>query len=259
MADYKKKIGKHDFSLLVGYQWEDFRYSNIVTGATNLVSNDLPTLNLGDDKTKTNSQSISTNAFQSVFGRFNYNYNGKYLLEGTLRRDESSKLATGLRTKVFPSASMGWNVNKESWFPNTNVVTELKFRASWGRLGGALGSVIGNYDYLSQLSRGSALVIGDSRTSYLFQNSIPSQSLSWETIETSNGGVDLSLFNNKIQINADYYVKYNRNMLTAQNLPAVIGIGTPRKNNGELKSWGWEVELRYKGKIGADFVYSISA
>ena len=66
-------------------------------------------------------------------------------------------------------------------------------------------------------------------------------------------------FNNKIQINADYYVKYNRNMLTAQNLPAVIGIGTPRKNNGELKSWGWEVELRYKGKIGSDFVYSISA
>ncbi len=63
LADYKKKIGKHDFSLLVGYQWEDFRYSNIVTGATNLVSNDLPTLNLGDDKTKTNSQSISTNAF----------------------------------------------------------------------------------------------------------------------------------------------------------------------------------------------------
>jgi hypothetical protein len=93
----------------------------------------------------------------------------------------------------------------------------------------------------------------------LFQNSIPSQSLSWETIETSNGGVDLSLFNNKIQINADYYVKYNRNMLTAQNLPAVIGINTPRKNNGELKSWGWEVELRYKGKIGSDFVYSISA
>ncbi|MDP4853082.1 MAG: TonB-dependent receptor, partial [Saprospiraceae bacterium] len=202
---------------------------------------------------------ISTNAFQSVFGRFNYNYDGKYLLEGTLRRDESSKLATSLRTKIFPSASVGWNVNKESWFPNTNVVTELKFRASWGRLGGALGSVIGNYDYLSQLSRGSALVIGNSRTSYLFQNSIPSQSLSWETIESSNGSVDISLFNNKIQINADYYVKYNRNMLTAQNLPAVIGIGTPRKNNGELKSWGWEVELRYKGKIGSDFVYSISA
>lgn len=259
LADYKKKFGKHDFSLLVGYQWEDFRYSNIVSGATNLVSNDLPTLNLGDDKTKTNSQSIATNAFQSVFGRFNYNYDGKYLLEGTLRRDESSKLATGLRTKIFPSASLGWNVNKESWFPNTNIVSELKFRASWGRLGGALGSVIGNYDYLSQLSRGSALVIGESRTSYLFQNSIPSQSLSWETIETSNGGVDISLFNSKIQINADYYVKYNRNMLTAQNLPAVIGIGTPRKNNGELKSWGWEVELRYKGKIGSDFVYSISA
>lgn len=258
-AEYVKKIDKHNLMLLAGYEWLDFRFANVVTGATNLVSNDLPTLNLGDDKTKTNSQSISTNAYQSYFGRFNYNYDGRFLIEGTLRRDENSKLAPASRTKLFPSASAGWNLHREAWFPKSKLVTEFKLRGSWGRLGGALGTIIGNYDYLSQLSRGSALVIGESRASYLFQSSIPSQSLSWETIETTNGGLDLGLFDNKLQINADYYVKYNRNMLTAQNLPAVIGIGTPRKNNGELKSWGWELEARYRGKVGKDFTYSISA
>ncbi|WP_188770792.1 SusC/RagA family TonB-linked outer membrane protein [Emticicia aquatilis] len=261
LANYDIKVGaKHNFGILAGYNYEDFRFENMVAGATNLVSNDLPTLNLGDDKTKTNSQSIGTNASQSVFSRFNYNYDGKYLLEATIRRDENSKLAPDLRIKVFPSASAGWNIHREAFMKDVNFISELKLRASWGRLGGALGgSTIGNYDYLSQLSRGSALVLGDSRASYLFQSSIPSQALSWETIETTNVGFDLGLFKNKLTINGDYYVKYNRNMLTPQNLPAVIGIGTPRKNNGELKSWGWELEARYRGQIGKDFSYNIAA
>jgi hypothetical protein len=74
LANYDLKINKHTFGALLGYQWEDFRYVNTTSGATNMVSNDLPTLNLGDDKTKTNSESIATYAFQSVFGRLNYNY-----------------------------------------------------------------------------------------------------------------------------------------------------------------------------------------
>lgn len=259
LADYKLSIKqKHNFTFLLGYQYESYRAETTVTGATNLVSNDLPTLNLGDDKTKTNSQGIATTAFQSIIGRFNYNFDGKYLLEASFRRDESSKLAPDSRTKIFPSASVGWNLHKEVFFPKNDLVTEVKLRASWGRLGGALGSIIGNYDYLSQLSRGSSLVLGDSRSSYLFQSSIPSANLSWETIESTNGGLDLGFFKNRLQINADYYVKYNRNMLTAQNLPAVIGVGTPRKNDGELKSWGWELEARYKGKIKS-LTYSIAA
>jgi TonB-linked SusC/RagA family outer membrane protein len=260
LANYDFKIGeKHNIALFAGYQWEEFREDFLFSGATNLVSNDLPTLNLGDDKTKTNSQIIRTNAFQSVFGRFNYNYANKYLFEATVRLDESSKLAPGLRKKFFPSASVGWNVHQEDWFANTlPFFSEFKLRGSWGRLGGALGDAIGNYDYLSQLSRANGLVLGDSRTSYIFQGSIPSANLSWETIETTNGGLDLGLFQNRLQFNGDYYVKFNRNMLTAQQLPATIGIGTPRKNNGELKSWGWETELRYRDKIGKDFTYSVA-
>ncbi|MCA0233208.1 MAG: TonB-dependent receptor [Bacteroidetes bacterium] len=260
LANYDFKVGaKHSFGLFAGYQWESYRFNRVFNQASNLVSNDLPTLNLGDEKTKLNSQDIRTNAFQSIFGRFNYNYGDKYLVEATIRQDESSKLAPGSRVKIFPSASVGWNVHRESWFGNSlSFISELKLRASWGRLGGALGNTIGNYDYLNQLSQGSALVLGDSRATYIFQNSIPSANLSWETIETTNGGVDLGFFQNKLQITGDYYVKYNRNMLTAQLLPATIGINTPRKNNGELKSWGWELEARYRGTVGKEFNYNVS-
>jgi TonB-linked SusC/RagA family outer membrane protein len=260
LADYNFKIGdKHSFSVLGGYQWEDSRFESVYTQANNLVSNDLPTLSLGDDATKSNSETIRTYAFQSVFGRFNYNYADKYLFEATVRQDESSKLAPGLRKQVFPSASVGWNVHREAWFGNSlGFISELKLRGSWGRLGGALGSTLGVYDYLNQLSRNSNLVLGDVRTSYIGQTFIPSAALSWETIETTNGGIDLGFFQNHLQANFDYYVKYNRNMLTPQQLPATIGISTPRKNNGELKSWGWELDLRYRDRIGKDFNYNIS-
>jgi TonB-linked SusC/RagA family outer membrane protein len=258
LANYDLKINKHTFGALLGYQWEDFRYVNTTSGATNMVSNDLPTLNLGDDKTKTNSESIATYAFQSVFGRFNYNFDDKYLLEGTLRQDESSKLAQDGRTKIFPSVSAGWNVHREAWISESlQFISEFKLRGSWGRLGGALGSTLGYYDYVNQLTRGSALVLGDSRTSYIYQGSLPSTNLSWETIETTNGGFDIGLMKNKLQVSGDYYVKSNKNMLTPQQLPATIGIATPRKNNGELKSWGWELEVKYRGKIGDKFSYNI--
>ncbi|MCX6216752.1 TonB-dependent receptor [Spirosoma sp.] len=260
LATYEYKLGeKHNFSILGGYQWEDYREEGVATASSNLVSNDLPTLNLGDDRTKSNSEYVRARAFQSVFGRFNYNFDGKYLFEATLRQDESSKLASGLRTKIFPSASAGWNLQREDWFAKAlPLFTEFKLRASWGRLGGALGDNIGNYDYLSQLSRGSALVLGDARTSYIFQGSIPSAALSWETIETSDVGIDLGFFQNRLQLTADYYVKFNRNMLTPLQLPGTIGIGTPRQNNGELKSWGWETEVKYRDRIGKDFTYSVA-
>lgn len=258
LADYDITFGKSKIHLLGGYQWEDSRFRAIATTSNSLVSNDQPTLNLGNDLTKSNSETINTYAFQSYFGRFNYNYADKYLFEATVRVDESSRLAPGLRTKMFPSASAGWNMHRENWFAKTlPFFSEFKLRGSWGRLGNALG--IGLYDYLSLLSRGSSLVLGgtEARTSYFSQSVVPSSELSWETIETTNGGLDLGLLQNKLQISADYYVKYNRNMLTPLQLPATFGVGTPRINNGELKSWGWEVEAKYRNKIGKNFSYNI--
>ncbi|WP_316813091.1 TonB-dependent receptor [Pedobacter heparinus] len=258
LVNYAFNLGpKHHFELLGGYQFEDSRVSSVYTSSQNLASNDLPALVLGDDATKTNSQSINTYAYQSYFGRINYNYESKYLFEATLRTDESSRLAPGLRIKTFPSLSAGWNIHKEKWFPANSFVSSLRMRASWGQLGSALGNVIGNYDFMNMLSRSNALVLGASedRARYFYQNVVPSSSLTWETVETTNGGLDFGLFNNKLSVNADYYVKFNRNMLTPLQLPVIFGVATPRTNNGELKSWGWEIEASYRDQIGSNFSY----
>jgi TonB-linked SusC/RagA family outer membrane protein len=258
LADYQLKINKNKIDLLGGYQYEDFRFTSQFSQSRSLISNDLPAINLGDENSRITTQSISTSANQSVFARLNYSYDGKYLLEATVRSDESSKLAPGRRVQVFPSASVGWNVHKEAFMQdNLNFLSEFKLRTSWGRLGSALG--IGNYDYLSLLARGSALILGapEQRSTYFWQNVVPSSTLSWENIETFNYGADLGAFENKLQLSFDYYVKHNRNMLTPLQLPGTFGVNTPRVNNGVLKSWGWEVEMRYRNKIGEHFNYNL--
>lgn len=105
---------------------------------------------------------------------------------------------------------------------------------------------IGYYDYISQLSTGTSLVLGNGRQTYVYQNSLPALLLGWETVETRNLGVDFSLFNRKLTGSFDYYNKYNNNMLVPVNLPATIGISTPKQNAGRLKVWGWEATVSYK-------------
>ncbi|MEE9364429.1 MAG: TonB-dependent receptor [Cellulophaga sp.] len=260
LVDYDYKYGKHSFHVLGGYQWEDYRNDAISAAARSLVSNDLPALNLGAPESKTNSQSIRTYAKQSYFGRINYNFDGKYLLEATIRTDETSRLAPGLRTQTFPSVSAGWNIHKENWFANLlPFVSEFKPRYSWGQLGNANANIIGYYDYLPTLSSGSSVVLGESedRSTYYYQSGVPSSTLSWETVETSNYGVDLAFFNNKLSATFDYFIKHNKNMLIPLDLPATYGVGAPKVNDGELKAWGWELDLRYRDVIGKNFSYNI--
>ncbi|GLU53394.1 SusC/RagA family TonB-linked outer membrane protein [Dyadobacter frigoris] len=260
LADYDVVLGtRHKIHALAGYQWEDSRYSSVYAAAQNLISNDLPSLNLGDNTTKTNSETIYTYANQSYFGRLNYSFADKYLFEATLRMDESSRLSPDLRRKTFPAVSAGWNLQKEDWFANVlPLFSEFKLRGSWGQLGSALGGAIGYYDYMNVLSSGSGLVLGnpETRSTYFYQSQVPSANLTWETVQTTNWGADFGFLKNKLQVSADYYVKYNKNMLTPQILPATFGVSTPRKNNGELKSWGWELEAKYNDRAG-NLIYSV--
>ncbi len=260
LVDYNKTLaGRHEITFLGGFQYQDFRSEGLYAGASNLISNDLPYLNFGDALTKTNSQAILTYAYQSYFARLNYTFDKKYIVEGTYRVDESSKLAPGLRTKGFLAISGAYNMHEEEWFTNAlPQVSELKLRASWGQLGGSLGTEFPIYGWANTLNRGTDLVLGNARTAYNFQGSIPSTFLSWETITTSNYGFDLGLFNHKLRFTGDYYIKFNRNMSTPQQLPATLGIGAPRKNDGKLKSWGWELEASYRDKIGDKFNYHVS-
>ncbi|QCX52806.1 SusC/RagA family TonB-linked outer membrane protein [Elizabethkingia sp. JS20170427COW] len=259
IVNYAYKLQNHNFHIMGGYQLQKYRYSSLSASTKNLFVNDNPSLGFTSDPlNKSHSESISSDIMQSFFGRFNYDYQGKYLFEATIRSDESSRLTSGNRIKVFPSFSLGWNVAKENWFESiSSILNEFKPRASWAKVGSNIG--IGYYDYIAQLSTGSNLLLGNSKYTYVYQNKLPAEILGWETIETQNIGADFALFNRKLTGSFDYFNKYNNNMLVPITLPETVGINVPKQNAGKLKTWGWELSLSYNDKVGSDFSYRITA
>jgi hypothetical protein len=135
---------------------------------------------------------------------------------------------------------------------NISFVDNLKLRASWGQLGN--GSVLGLYDYIPLLTSGltttNNLVFNNQRTQYFYQNTLASPDKTWETVQQSNIGIDLGLLKNRLTITADYYVKRNKDMLATLNVPNIIGINVGSVNIGELKSWGTELDIKWKDHIG---------
>jgi TonB-linked SusC/RagA family outer membrane protein len=199
LLNYDFSINKdHNFHLLGGWSYEQYRKDEVTAGAINMITNDFFSLNYGDAATKTNGDKVETWALGSYFGRFTYNYKEKYLFEANARYDGSSRLAPGLRWQMFPSFSAGWRINQESFMKNRfSWLDNLKLRASWGQLGNS--SPLGLYDYLATLNSGLLstdpnLVFNNLRTQYLYQGKLPSTTLTWETIQTENAGIDIGLY-----------------------------------------------------------------
>lgn len=244
---YDFKLDKHTFNLLGGSTYENYRKDEMKGVAKNLNSNDFFTFNSYDTSLPTNTElkdKVETWAMMSYFGRLNYNFNDRYLFEANVRYDGSSQLAPGLRWHAFPSLSVGWRISEESWF-NVNSIDNLKLRASWGQLG--IGANMGDgriYEYMSLLTSGSWLGNG-----YFYEKTLPSTEKSWETLETTNIGLDLNMLSGRLSFVGDYYWKTNNNMLIDYNLPKLVGVGAPKGNIGRLKTWGWEVQVGWRDRI----------
>ena len=260
LTDYNVEFNGHAFHALAGYQFQDYRYESLSVMAQSLVNKNLPDLNWASADNMVIEDDVRTNKFQSLFGRLNYNYKERYLLEGNLRYDGSSKLDPDNRYQLFPSASAGWRISNESWF-ETNFIDELKLRGSWGRLGNA--GALGNYEYIPLLTAANDMLLGknggtEQSAQYVHQKNLASKNITWEVVETSNIGADLGLFNNKLTVTADYFVKRNKNMLAAVAYPSVLGIGFGNQNVGELKTWGWDASVGWRENKGT-ISYWVSA
>lgn len=250
LADYDFKLNKKNvFHALGGYTFDDYRYNLTTAIANNLSSSNLVSLNLGDPTLSGVSDNIQTYAMISYFGRLNYNFDNRFLFETNLRYDGSSKLAPDYRWKVFPSMSAGWRINNEKWFSSLrSIFGEFKLRASWGQLGNS--DVLGNYDYLSLLQNGSVTAFNGVVNNSIYQSILASSLKTWEIVQTSNIGLDLTLLKNRLSVTADYYEKRNKNMLAPVNISSAIGIALSNYNIGELKTWGWEMSIGWRDKIG---------
>lgn len=240
----------HNFNILAGTSYERYRKDEMDATASNMNSNDFFSFNYYDSSVNTNTKigdNIEPWKMMSYFGRINYNFKERYLLEANVRYDGSSRLTPDKRWKAFPSVSAAWRISEESWF-KVDWISQLKLRASWGQLGN--GAILGLYDYIPLINNSQkdipATYMGEK---WFYQADLASKDKTWETIETSNIGFDFGLLNNRLTGSFEYYWKYNNDMLSSLQLPHQIGINVPKMNIGKLKTWGWDFNIGWKDKI----------
>lgn len=253
LVEYSKSIKEHNFNLLAGYEQFERRQNLFKATRENFPLQDYPILSLGSEINQGASGSATENALRSYFGRVNYNYKQKYLFEANLRYDGSSRFAKGHRYGLFPSFSAAWRLSEESFMRNTPF-DNLKLRVSWGQLG---NQDIGDYPFVSSVNLTQNYILNELPIQGAALTKIGNPTLTWETTEIFNIGVDAS-FLNKINITGDFYVKNTRDILLEIPIPLSVGLGAPYQNAGKVRNIGWELGITHHNTIG-NFNYSISA
>lgn len=252
LVNYDKSYGNHNISGVIGYEEYSSQNETLGVRGNEYVSSDYPFLNQAPiDKVFDSGTSVSENAYSSYFGRLAYNYNNKYYLQGTVRRDGSSRFGKDYRWGSFPSVSGGWVVSNENFMEALDpAISFLKLRASYGSLG---NDRLGNYLYLSVLQFSNALIANGSNVQAVrsaAQRFLAIEDVTWETTTTLDLGIDLNMFNNKLSITADYFKKETRDMLLDLSIPALSGYDDPTVNVGGMDTNGWELGLTYRQNIG---------
>ncbi|MFR9534113.1 MAG: TonB-dependent receptor [Rikenellaceae bacterium] len=248
--NYSNQYGDHLVAATLGGSYEYTTSNDYGIKMTN-IDPTLDVVNGTGEVTRTGVNSWET-SLASVFARFNYDYDSRYLLEANMRYDGSSKFAKGNRWNFFWGVSGGWRINQEEFLEDVNWLTDLKLRGSYAIMGNQDG--IGNYDgvQLYTLTTGEGAYIGEEYLSYISAQDLASDSRTWERIENWNVGLDFSLFG--FSGSFDYWRKYNGNMLISVTYPNTLGTGTPDTNVGKFEAWGYEGSLQYRGQTG-DFTY----
>lgn len=241
----------HNFDLLVLAEKYENKQNNVNTSSRNTISDDVQQL--------TNTQSAISSDTNETYrigylGRLNYNFDEKYILALSLRRDASSRFGSNNRWGWFPSVALGWNVAKESFLADSDV-SNLKLRGSWGLVG---NDRIDNYGFISTLASGVfTYPIGGSNVTGTTANGVANEDLKWEETTMINVGLDLGFLNDKITATVEYYKNTSDDLLMARTLPVSLGFHEPTviENVGSVETTGFEFALGYNDVEG-DFTWS---
>jgi TonB-linked SusC/RagA family outer membrane protein len=257
-ATYDFTLGKdHHFDVLAGISEERFTYNNVYGQNQGQPGNDpfLQYLDAGISNPVTGGSQQQWDLL-SYIGRINYNYQNKYYLTATLRRDGSSKFGANNQFGNFPSVALGWNLTNESFFPKNNTFSYLKLRGSWGKLGNQ--AVLGYYDYAANINTGYyAIGAPAMAVPTAGPNGLPNPDIRWEQTKQWNAGFDYHLFNDHITGSFDYYEKTAADMLLVLNIPSVSGFTqSPRENAGSMKNSGFEFSADYSTQITKDLNFN---
>ena len=255
---------KHHLTLTAGYNGEMFRYHSTVAERMDLMTEELSSFNFAKGEVTDLSESIKTVATNGFFGRVNYDWNGRYLFEVSVRADASSRFAPGYRWAVTPGGSFGWRMSEEPfWEPIQDWWSNAKIRFSAGQLA---NQMTGYYDYIQSVNADGMFtqditLDGTSVLSYATEADPNAGTLTWEKMTTYDLGLDLGFFNNRLSITGDIYMRNTEGMLnTGSALPSVYGATDPKQNSANMSTKGWEVSLAWRDKhnvCGKPFSYEI--
>lgn len=252
VLSYNKSFGRHNLGALFGTSMSSYHYSNLEAEDYNLLIVDIDKGYI-DTATAPEEQSkvwggARDHRMASVFGRINYNYDEKYLLEAVVRRDGSSNFGRSHQYATFPSVSVGWVLTREGFMANKPSWLDFaKIRFSWGQNG---NERIGAFAYTSMMSQGRNTVIDGKVYTGMLPSGYANADLKWETSEQTDLGLDLRLFNSALTFSADYFVKKTRDMLLSMPIPLYTSYGSMTVNQGTVKNEGLELEASYRFKAG---------
>jgi TonB-linked SusC/RagA family outer membrane protein len=253
---YQKSFDKHALEVLVGQTFLKSTTVNRGGYAEGFTKPYRPLLSNG--ATSTSTGSLFESARASYLARLNYNYNGKYLLTASMRRDASSVFSPVHRVGYFPSVSAGWRISEEAFFNvSKDVVTDLKIRGSYGKLG---NDNIGLYQYLASINSGVVYTFGGVRSVGAIQTSVASEDIKWEDRTSTNIGLDAVLFKGNVDFSAEYYNNKSIDVLVNIPIPASVGSinANPVINAATLQNSGLDFSAAYHKRQGA-FTFDVSA
>ncbi|GAA4806922.1 TonB-dependent receptor [Olivibacter ginsenosidimutans] len=257
-ATYEKTLDDHFFKALAGYSQESLR-SDFIKGFRKVfINNEIYELNGGDASTQTNEGGADQWSFASLFGRLNYTYKDKYLLEANLRYDGSSRFAPGQQWGVFPSISVGWNINKESFLSAYDFIDNLKLRLSAGQLGNA--EKVALYLWFPKIESGPYYNFDGKLVFGTRPGEFANRDLTWETTTSYNAGLDGNFFKGKLNVELDLWRKNTNDILLV--VPISTTIGSPSSNltvnAGKVGSQGFDLTVGTQGNFANNFRYAAS-
>ena len=253
---YNWAKNKHDVQVLAGYEWIHNRFSNFNALARSFFVENPDYITIGSGSgTTTAGGGEGEYGLIGQFGKISYSYNNRYLFGASIRRDGSSRFGPSNRYGVFPALSAAWKIIGEDFFTKLNFaknISDLKLRASWGKNG---SDKIPDYNYATlyraDINYGYYDITGSNTNNAVgfIVSSLGNPSTQWEASASTNLGIDLGMFNNRLYISADYYVKKSDHLLYQVQLPSTVGGGArPFVNVGDIKNSGIELQVSYKSK-----------
>ena len=264
LVGYNNSFGKHSFDIIFNAMEQDYNTKRRVASSNIDALNyedvyvpEGPPADIGTGERPKDWDLSEVNAgLLGYMGRLHYDFDGKYLLDVTVRRDASSKFAPGYKWGTFPAVGLAWRVSQEKFMENVTWLTDLKFRASWGQTG---NQETRDFNYLSLVNQNPKYAFGNNPESpgqgYLANGTVlgdfPIIDTSWETVTSTNVGIDATFLNSKFSLSADYYLRNTEDILQAIDIPVIIGaLTSPVVNLATVQNKGFEFQLGYNDTFG---------